>query len=490
LIGCDPYYFKEFQISKLALKKQNPKHQTTTVKVVNFIEHIIEHRLFKPIAISIITSFVLFNGFSYLKGYLRDQRIGNQKITRESSIKINIPDDYGGFNLNQTQIVEKRLNSGETLSQLLFELGADEVDVFSILTETRKVYNPRNISAGETFTIKYQVQISYGGKKPSKEGKSSRTITKRKVFIDNISFSPIAEEKIQIYAVNNADGTYSYSAKKIVKKLTKHVVKYSATITNSLYVSGTSAGISPKIMIDMINLYSFDVDFQRDIRAGDKFEILFESFYDKDGNRVKDGDILYASFDLNKIRTIDMYIDKSNKNEYYDAKGRSVRKSLLKTPVNGARISSTFGRRKHPILGYRKMHKGIDFAVPRGTPIFAAGAGTITRYGRNGGYGNFVKIRHNKEYSTAYAHASRFARGLRVGSKVSQGQIIAYVGTTGRSTGPHLHYEILFKGKAINPSKVKSTSGKALSGKDLKRFMSGKKEIDALLKNTPDQNRF
>jgi murein DD-endopeptidase MepM/ murein hydrolase activator NlpD len=243
-------------------------------------------------------------------------------------------------------------------------------------------------------------------------------------------------------------------------------------------------------MLNMINLYSFDVDFQRDIRGGDKFEVLFESFYDEKGNRVKDGDVLFASLNLEKKRTLDMYLNKSSgKNEYFDAKGNSVRKSLLKTPINGARISSGFGARRHPILGYTKMHKGIDFAAPMGTPIFAAGSGTITHYGLRGGYGNFVQIRHNAEYSTGYGHASRFVKKLRLGSKIKQGETIAYVGSTGRSTGPHLHYEIIFKGKPVNPANVKSTSGLRLAGKDLKRFLESKVQIDSYLQNIPNQNK-
>ena len=185
-----------------------------------------------------------------------------------------------------------------------------------------------------------------------------------------------------------------------------------------------------------------------------------------------------------------MYLNKSDgKNEYFDAKGNSVRKSLLKTPINGARISSGYGARKHPILGYTKMHKGIDFAAPMGTPIFAAGSGTITYYGTKGGYGNFVQIRHTPDYSTAYGHASRFVKNLRVGSKVKQGDIVAYVGSTGRSTGPHLHYEIIFKGSPVNPSTVKSTSGLRLAGRELKKFLAAKDEIDRYLKNTPNQNK-
>ena len=239
----------------------------------------------------------------------------------------------------------------------------------------------------------------------------------------------------------------------------------------------------------MINLYSYDVDFQRDIKIGDKFEILVESFYTQDGKKVRDGDILFSSLSLRKrSKPIDIYMHKIDGNtKYYNSKGSSNRKTLLRTPINGARVSSSYGMRRHPVLGYSKMHKGIDFAAARGTPILAAGDGKITYYGRRGGYGNFVRIKHTKEYSTAYAHASRFVKRLRRGSKVKQGQVIAYVGTTGRSTGPHLHFELLKRGKAVNPSKVKATSGSRLRGKKLKFFKETKSRINKYRQNIPNQ---
>jgi murein DD-endopeptidase MepM/ murein hydrolase activator NlpD len=471
------------------LQKQKIKLQNVAIGMIGFVDKIIEHILFRPISISIITSFVLFNGFAYLEYFLKENKVSQERVINENPIKIKVSDDYSGFNLSQVQTVQRRIKSGDTLLKILLDLGALESDIFVILNEVKKVHDPRRINAGQLFDIKYQVQISYGGKKNRLGERVVRQNSDRKVFIKEVRFSPSPEINIQISGTKNSKGS-SYEAKKIIKKLTKRVVKYAATITDSLYVSGTGAGVSPKIMINMINLYSFDVDFQRDIRKGDQFEILFESFYDEDGNKVKDGEILFASLDLKRIRTIGMYRDTSNKRgEYYDAKGRSVRKSLLRTPINGARISSGYGRRRHPVLGYTKMHKGIDFAAPRGTPIFAAGAGKITHYGRRGSYGKYVRIRHNSEYSTAYAHASRFARGLRIGSRVKQGQIIAYVGTTGRSTGPHLHYEILSKGKQVNPSRVKTTSGKSLKGEALKKFKISKAETDKLLKNTPNANK-
>ncbi len=474
------------------MTKRQSKKTSLIAKLALFAEEIIEHKLFKPITVSIITSFILFSSFSYLKGYLEDRRISSQKLDGAHQIKINIPDNYS-FNLNQTHSVQKEIKSGDTILKILLDLGATDSDVFSILSELGKVYSPKQINVGDKINIKYKVEISYSKNKnePSKDTDSTPKNNYRKVFITNINLAPSPEKEIDILGTKNADGTYSYKTKETIKKLTKHIVKYSAKIKNGLYVDGTDAGISPKIMINMINLYSFDVDFQRDIREGDDFEILFETFYDEKGNSVKDGDVLFASLNLQRKRTIDMYLNTSSgKNEYFDSKGNSVKKSLLKTPINGARISSGYGVRKHPILGYTKIHKGIDFAAPMGTPIFAAGSGTISYYGRKGGYGNFVQIRHNADYSTGYGHASRFVKSIKVGSKVKQGDIVAYVGSTGRSTGPHLHYEIILKGKQVNPSSVKSTSGLTLAGKELKKFLASKATIDGLLKNTPNQNKF
>ncbi len=471
------------------MKKKKPGHQSISNKIFYLIEEAIEHRLFKPVTVSIITSFILFNSFGFLESYLKTRRISAEYVSEENRIKINIPDSYYGFSLNQNQTVQRELKPGDTLLKMLLDLGANEADVFSILNEMKKVYDPRLIRVGDEFTIKHQVEISYSKQEGDDEDSRARS-PNRKSFINSISFSPAPEREIEIIGTKDANGVYVYTAKQTIKKLTKQFVKHSATIKEGLYVDGTNAGISPKIMINMINLYSFDVDFQRDIRDGDKFEVLYESYYDEQGNRVKDGEVLFAALDIKSRKTIDMYLHKiGNRSEYFDAKGSSVRKTLLKTPIDGARITSKFGKRRHPILGYTKMHQGIDFGAPTGTPIRAAGSGTIVYYGRKGGYGNFTQIKHNAEYSTAYAHASRFVKGLRVGSKVSQGQIIAYVGTTGRSTGPHLHYELMYKGRQINPSSVKSTSGLKLSGKELARFMDSKAQIDRILKNTPNQNK-
>jgi murein DD-endopeptidase MepM/ murein hydrolase activator NlpD len=445
-------------------------------KIIHFIEETIEHHLFKPVCVSLITSFILFNGFSYLQNRSEGNSV-KQEVDPESKIKINIPDSYN-FTLKQNQDYSHKVKSGDNLLNILLSLGVDGAEAFDLLKEMKKLYDPRSIIAGDIIEIKYRAEISYSKLKSSKQ--------KRKIFITQISFTPSVEKRIVVSRIENKDGTYSFKAKEIIKKLIKKVLKYEATIKNGLYVDATNVGISPKIVIDMINLLSFDVDFQRDIRGGDKFKVLFESYFDEDGVRIKDGEILFTQIDLQTSNVFEMYRFKrlNSRVEYFNAKGRSVRKSLLRTPINGARISSGFGRRRHPVLGYRKMHKGIDFAAPRGTPIFAAGDGKITHYSRKGAYGNYVRIRHNSKYSTAYGHASRFVRGLRVGSRVKQGQVVAYVGTTGRSTGPHLHYEVLLNGKQINPRKIKGTSGVTLKGKELTKFKQSKSEIDKKLKES------
>tara|TARA_B100001559_G_scaffold319179_1_gene327939 strand:- start:188 stop:1534 length:1347 start_codon:yes stop_codon:yes gene_type:complete len=266
-----------------------------------------------------------------------------------------------------------------------------------------------------------------------------------------------------------------------ILQLYKREVVIRNTIKNNLYNSAVNAGIEPNIIIEFARIFGFEVDFQRDIRKGDWFEILYERFED-DNKKVKDtGKIIYASMFVNG-EEINLYNFKYNKMEdYYDISGKSITKSLMKTPINGARLSSSFGMRKHPILGYNKMHRGTDFAAPSGTPIMASGSGTVTRARWCGGGGNCVKIKHNSTYETIYAHMKAFARGIKEGRKVKQGQIIGYVGSTGLSTGPHLHYEVIINGKKVNSQKLKLPSGKILKGEERKQFELDRIKIDLKL---------
>jgi len=273
----------------------------------------------------------------------------------------------------------------------------------------------------------------------------------------------------------------NFEVKENILQLNKREVVVKNIIKNNLYSSAIESGIEPNIIIEFARIFGFEVDFQRDIRKGDWFEILYEKFED-DNKKVRDtGKIIYASMYVNG-EEINLYNFKyNNEEEYYDIKGKSITKSLMKTPINGARLSSSFGMRKHPILGYNKMHRGTDFAARSGTPIMASGSGTVTRARWCGGGGNCVKIKHNSTYETIYAHMKAFAKGVKEGKKVKQGQIIGYVGSTGLSTGPHLHYEVLVDGKKVNSQKLKLPSGKILKGEERKQFELDRIKIDLRL---------
>ena len=292
-----------------------------------------------------------------------------------------------------------------------------------------------------------------------------------------------------IYPINNTlsieirKNQNNFIIKENILQLYKKEVVIKNVIKNNLYSAAIDAGIEPNIIVEFARIFGFEVDFQRDIRKGDWFEILYERFED-DNNIVRDtGKIIYASMFVNGSE-INLYSFK-DKNDFgfYDLKGKSIVKSLMKTPINGARLSSSFGNRKHPILGYTKLHTGTDFAAPSGTPIMASGAGKIIRARWCGGGGNCVKIKHNSIYETVYAHMKNFARGIKEGKRVSQGQIIGYVGSTGMSTGPHLHYEVIINGRKVNSQKLKLPSGKILKGYDRENFELERIKIDIKLSN-------
>lgn len=287
-------------------------------------------------------------------------------------------------------------------------------------------------------------------------------------LLEQLSFQPDPET---IVSVSRTDDGYQASSDKIELTPARNVA--SGTIEQSLFLAAERSGVPIPVLMNLIELYSYEVDFQRDIQPGDSFEVMYQELVNDAGERVRYGDVLYASMTLSghEVRLYS-YTDSNGETDFYNQKGESYRRALMRTPINGARLSSGYGKRKHPILGYTKMHKGIDFAAPTGTPVFAAGNGTIAKIGRNGGYGNYILLRHNDSYDTAYAHLNGFAKGLKQGSRVKQGDVIAYVGTTGRSTGPHLHYEILKNHVQVNPMKVKMPSGKTLKGDELKRFLA------------------
>ncbi len=350
------------------------------------------------------------------------------------------------------------------------------------------------VKAGDTYeSIINNIEISNNEKKlfiqTIKKNKKIEILRpKQKIYlkIDKKDYPKILEfiievsKKKEIYFVRNFEDK-NFKSKIIDKNLTKVVTYKESKITNSLYQSALNLKIKPNIIIEFARLYGFQIDFQRDIWKDDSFQIMYEEFLDEDGEIIETGNIIFANLDLqNENFKLYRYELKKNEIDYFDENGKSMKKTLMKTPINGARLSSSFGKRKHPILGFTKMHTGTDFAAPTGTPILASGDGIVTRAQWCGGGGNCVKIKHNRVYQTIYAHMSKFGRGIKKGVKVKQGQIIGYVGSTGLSTGPHLHYEVIENGRKINSQKLKLPSGKILKGDQRKKFEVQKIKIDVL----------
>ena len=307
--------------------------------------------------------------------------------------------------------------------------------------------------------------------------------------LDNLLPNKVIEFKIETDKKNEIlftklSNDKSFEVKNIEKNFKKKLVYKETLIKTSLYNDALQIGISPNVIIEFARLYGFQIDFQRDIWKSDSFQIIYEEFINEDKKVVDTGNIIFANLNLqNTDYQLYKYEYDKNKIDYFDENGKSVKKTLMKTPINGARLSSSYGKRKHPILGYTKMHLGTDFAAPTGTPIMASGDGKVTKVGWCGGGGNCVKIKHNSTYQTVYAHMSKFGRGIKKGRRVKQGQIIGYVGSTGLSTGPHLHYEVIENGKKINSQKLKLPSGKILKGEDRRKFEVSKIKIDVLKSN-------
>jgi len=274
--------------------------------------------------------------------------------------------------------------------------------------------------------------------------------------------------------------TNLFEKKIIIKNLNKKIYFKEGKIIQSLYKTAVDLNVQPNIIIEFARIYGFQVDFQRDIRKNDSFQIMYEVFEDDNGKVFETGNVIFADLKLSGVNNSLYYFDKKGSEGHYNQNGKSVKKALMKTPINGARLSSAFGMRKHPIDGYNKMHRGTDFAAPMGTPIMASGDGVITRARWCGGGGNCIKIKHNSTYQTIYAHMKSFAQGIKEGLRIKQGQIIGYVGSTGNSTGPHLHYEVVKNGKKINSQRLKLPSGKTLKGKERSIFEVVKIKLDVL----------
>ncbi|MBF0312305.1 MAG: M23 family metallopeptidase [Oligoflexia bacterium] len=314
------------------------------------------------------------------------------------------------------------------------------------------------------------------------------------IFMPDAEFTPLAKFKgIKIYldAKNflllerGSDGTFTASKKQ--KPTVRRLIRAEGAIQDSLYQTFKDNNVPSKVFATFLDLYSFEVDFQRDLKSGDQFALLYEGFFDENNELVDCGKIFFLSLQLEeKNSAYYLFKDAKGNEDYFGATGEGIKKSLLKTPTLATRISSKFGNRLHPVFGHSKFHKGIDFSTPRGTPIWAAGDGVITFMGWHGGYGRFVKIRHNGDYSTAYAHLSRFKAGLSVGGRVSQKQVIGYVGATGVTTGPHLHYEVIKNGESINPISIKLPADRKLNGSELSAFIDQKQDIIEMMSNSEE----
>ena len=356
--------------------------------------------------------------------------------------------------------INYEIKSGESIQKILQKLKIKNNEIQLVINHFKKYGNPNQLLVGNRIDIVVKENLS---KKDNSIVKFSIPITK------STTIEIIRDEEDKI------------TSKKIITKLYKRKILAENIIIKNLYSSAIKAKINPDTIIEFARIFGFEIDFQRDIRKNDYFKIVYDKFFDENGEFVKSGPIFYAHMSVNG-REITLYKFGNDKNYgYFDINGKSVEKALMKTPINGARLSSSFGMRKHPILGFTKMHKGTDFAAKSGTPIMASGSGTIVLAKWCGGGGNCIKIKHNSTYSTIYAHMKSFARGIKKNKKVKQGQIIGYVGSTGMSTGPHLHYEVLINGKKVNSQKLKLPSGKVLKDNERKMFEIHRIKTDVLI---------
>ena len=334
-----------------------------------------------------------------------------------------------------------------------------------------------SIKKSEIIEIKKKISKKVDLNKLNPNQKITFILDQSSSLIKEFTFQISNTEKIYLSRNSEID---EFNQRIIVTKLNKDVFYKENIILNSLYKSASNKKIPPNIIIEFARIYGFQVDFQRDIRKRDSFQIMYEVFIDDNEKTIETGKILYANLKLSGQDNSLYYFDKNGSEGHYDKNGKSVKKALMKTPINGARLSSPFGMRKHPIDGFNKMHRGTDFAAPMGTPIMASGDGVVKKAGWCGGGGNCVVIKHNSTYTTVYAHMSKFAKGIKSGLRVKQAQIIGFVGSTGKSTGPHLHYEVIVNGKKINSQKLKLPSGKILQGEERKLFETKKIKLDVL----------
>ena len=421
--------------------------------------------MFKILRYLILISLISAGYYLFLSEYfnLSDKKFLNEDIIKKVIVedrkkiqekKENITSPKIKKNIYTEKYVQKKIKilKGDTFVSILENLNFEQKNIYEIINKIENTFDLKRIKTGEIITV---FENGFGEIKKIEFFKDTETI----ISVD-------------------LDKEINLNIRQLEKETFVESREY--TIIDSLYSDGIKNGVSPDILVKIIRLFSFDLDFQRDIRVDTVVSVSYEFDMITETNKLEFKDIKYASIKIDgkQIEYFKFITDDGNV-DYFNREGKNVKKSILKTPLDGARISSKYGMRKHPISGFNKMHKGVDFAAPSGTPIYAGGNGVIEYVGRNGGYGKYIRIRHNNEYKTAYAHLSNYKKGISKGVRVNQGDIIGYVGSTGNSTGPHLHYEIIYQNKHINPLKLKLPSGKVLQGNELSKFIEEYKLIYA-----------
>lgn len=392
-------------------------------------------------------------------GESKDQELENNLITVKDFL-------FNQFNSGVTK-VELKVRNGDSIQRILYDQKISPADVNNVINALRREYN---IGALRNDQKVYLIV---------KREKNGNFVSRLTVNIDNIT---------SVHVFLNKDNVYE--TRRVTKILTKKNHLVETTIDRGIYRTAKQSGIENSIVAQFARLYGFEVDFQRDLKKNDKIKIFYERYLDDDGVSQRTGNIIYSEI-TNVERNIILYRYEypNGSIAYFTPEGKSIEKSLMRTPINGAKLSSRYGFRIHPILGYNQMHQGTDFAAPIGTPVMASGAGTVEYSGWKGGYGKFISIRHSAVYQTNYAHLQDYAKGIRRGAKVQQGQVIGYLGSTGSSTGPHLHYEVVVNGKKENSQTLKLPSAAPLEGNNKNFFEIQKRNIDNLILESSNKKK-
>ncbi len=425
---------------------------------MKFYFYRIQKIIFKNIEFFILFTLIIFAVSSTQIYNLNKERTIRNFITLSDNIYFQ--KNLGHFIENlkpKYQTIEHVVLSGESFNSILRNYNVSEKEIKKINSTLLKIQNSNKLKINQV--IKFTIDQT----------------TDKKIISLMYPLSKTKKIELTRNLTNN-----NFLKKEIVTNLNKRILVKEGKITHSLYKSAENLKIPINLIVEFARIYGFQVDFQRDIRKNDSFQIMYEVFEDENKKIFETGNIIFADLVLRDQSNTLYYFDKKKDEGHYDVNGKSIKKALMKTPINGARLSSSFGMRKHPIDGFNKMHRGTDFAAPMGTPIMASGDGVIVRARWCGGGGNCIKIKHNSTYSTVYAHMSKFANGMKAGRRVKQGQVIGYVGSTGKSTGPHLHYEVIENGKKINSQTLKLPSGKILKGKSRELFEVKRIKIDVL----------